>query len=1146
MNAFQSPKSTKLKICYWNIHGTKSQIIPDKLCDQEFLEQLKNSDIVALSELHTEKASVSLPGYVLKKQKNREKKHKGPKISGGLALFVKENLSDLVHVIPNTSDDSIWLNLKQRSSESSSLYFGAFYISPENTQGRGKGKGKGGKNSYFFDLMNQEITKFQNKGTVLIKGDLNARIGREVDVITSDKFDDTSTTLGIDNSSSLPSRNSEDEKTNPRGTELLDFCKANEYAIVNGRKVGDAFGKYTSHQWNGSSVVDYLITPASDFAKIESFSVGEFTPWLSDHCPIFTEIDLEVSRDRPGNPVNVREKEPHYIWNEDGRDKFMEKLKEGTIRRELESLMNASELDSTKLANGLKDVLVRTARDCKLKKSKGKKTDVSAPWFDKDCSTCKNSIRNLGKRLKQTPCDEEIRTNLFAEKRRFKKLVRLKKRLHKMSILHEMKSCNNRQEKHFWNLAKRLNKNETNNAQFVSHKSLFDHFKQILNAERNVELPSDSREKGKLDQHFTLDELKKACRVLKNGKATGIDNLSNEMIHCFTEIYPEYTINLFNEVLDSNVIVEDWTIGMITPIHKKGSKSDPNNYRGISLLSCLGKLFTTLLYNRLLEFALTNKILSPNQLGFLPGNRTSDALLMIHNIIQKRCHINSQWMYSTFIDFSKAFDTIPRDTLLNKLLKYDIKGNFFNVIKNIYTKDKVCVKMNNQVTDSFDVNLGVKQGCILSPLLFNLFLADLPALLDDNLRSSNPTATHPSCLIWADDIVLLSETEKGLQTMLKTMEQYCNDNELTLNTDKTKCMILNKTGRTIRKNFTFNSEHLETVRSFKYLGFVITPSGEIKTGLSDLRDRAMKAFFSLKRCMGELFNTHIDITLHLFDTLIKPILLYASDFWGGLKPPQDNPVEKFHNMACRHILGVQTQTTTAGVLLELGRIPIQTFAIKGAVKNWERIRLGNANIYLQKCLEDATRENLPWIENIKNILENNGMACFFQNTYEVKHPFVYKKLFEKLSDIFHQETFSTIADPKSKLRTYALLKKDRGLEQYLCQIPNFAIRRTLSKFRLSNHVLNIETGRHRGESEDQRFCPFCPGAIETEIHFLVQCEAYQTQRQQLLSIVTPAYFFYTPLEKFQYLLSEEVVTHTAKFVYSSFEARKTRLENGEN
>ena len=146
------------------------------------------------------------------------------------------------------------------------------------------------------------------------------------------------------------------------------------------------------------------------------------------------------------------------------------------------------------------------------------------------------------------------------------------------------------------------------------------------------------------------------------------------------------------------------------------------------------------------------------------------------------------------------------------------------------------------MTDAFDVNLVVQQGCILSPFLFNIFLADLPQILDNDIKSTNPTNQHPSCIFWADDIVLFSQNEEGLSKMLKTIEKYCKENELTLNTDKTKCLIFNKTGRLLRHPFYYNNVKLENVNKFKYLGFMITPSGEIKSGLNDLRDRALKGF----------------------------------------------------------------------------------------------------------------------------------------------------------------------------------------------------------------------------------------------------------------------------------------------------------------
>ena len=113
--------------------------------------------------------------------------------------------------------------------------------------------------------------------------------------------------------------------------------------------------------------------------------------------------------------------------------------------------------------------------------------------------------------------------------------------------------------------------------------------------------------------------------------------------------------------------------------------------------------------------------------------------------------------------------------------------------------------------------------------------------------------------------------------------EYCETNKLTINSKKTKCLIFNKTGRLIREQFSLNEHLLENVCEYRYLGFIFTPSGEIRTGLQDLRDRAFKAFQAVKGKMGESFNRDVITALSLYDSLIKPILTYASDFWGNCR-----------------------------------------------------------------------------------------------------------------------------------------------------------------------------------------------------------------------------------------------------------------------
>ena len=189
--------------------------------------------------------------------------------------------------------------------------------------------------------------------------------------------------------------------------------------------------------------------------------------------------------------------------------------------------------------------------------------------------------------------------------------------------------------------------------------------------------------------------------------------------------------------------------------------------------------------------------------------------------------------------------------------------------------------------------------------------------------------------MWADDLVLFSESDHGLNSMLDKLSIYNEKNKLELNIDKTKCLTFNKTGRLIKRIFKYRDTKLEIVREFKYLGFLITPSGEITTGLHDLKDRAGKSFFKLKARMGEMFYKHILTSLKLFDTLLKPILLYMSDFWGCLKMPKNNPIEIFQNKFLKQLLGVQIQTTNIGVLLETGSLPLSIFAKKNVYRKLE-------------------------------------------------------------------------------------------------------------------------------------------------------------------------------------------------------------------
>ena len=355
----------------------------------------------------------------------------------------------------------------------------------------------------------------------------------------------------------------------------------------------------------------------------------------------------------------------------------------------------------------------------------------------------------------------------------------------------------------------------------VSLNDLFLHFKSLADTDAVEEIEGNACSTvthslfTELDIPITEVEIRQAVKNIKRGKAHGEDGMLNECFIEGLEYFIAPLLILFNNILKSGHFPASWSTALIIPIHKKGQLDDPNNFRGISLISCLSKIFTSISNKRLLDICINNDILSDAQFGFRLGVSTIDAVFALYSIISNTLSKKKR-LYCCFVDFRKAFDYVDRASLWYKLSKIGLEGKLFSTIKSLYKQIKSRVVLHGQCSDFFVNNVGVLQGEILSPLLFSLFINDFEMdFIANGAHDYTFGELSLFLLMYADDLALFSESVEGLQNLLDNLERYAKKWKLTVNTDKTKIVIF-RNGGIIRENesWIYNNISLKIVGSF--------------------------------------------------------------------------------------------------------------------------------------------------------------------------------------------------------------------------------------------------------------------------------------------------------------------------------------------
>lgn len=721
-----------------------------------------------------------------------------------------------------------------------------------------------------------------------IVGDLNARVGDE-------QILDPNLLHNLPHINKI--RHSKDTTCNAKGSRLIDLVENLGGIVLNGRTVGDEQGEYSFCGGSGSSVIDYCIGSQSFLNFVDDFSIA-CKPY-SDHMPLVLKLIVPMSYNRAAAdsvPQRIR-------WNDKFALKYSENITILTRNTNFTPNISVDEMVLSVKNKILKANVTTINKFCFEPKQK---------WFNWKCARSrKNMMKLLNKyRKKHTNANKAKYLSAKAKYLRIcknSKLELYEKNLEQLNFV----NCS----KAWWKLSNGMKTRTCITRGDLTSEDFHTHFSTMLENTEQANLLQwcmPCFTDAFLDSPIELYELSSVLRSLKHNKAPGSDGISYEFYRYAPVCFVNEILCLLNQIFLKETIPSSFKTSILIPLLKKGDPNSPTNYRGLSLIDTLCKIFNNILLNRITNWIDVNNILNEYQAGFRKNYSTIDNVFNLANIVHLN-KLNGKNTYAFFVDFSCAFDMIPRNSLFYKLSCMGLSSKIIRILQLYYENNTSQVLYGNTFSDPFSVDNGVKQGCILSPILFALYLNDLAEALPGGV---NVVDEPIKILLYADDIVILSDSPNILQNMIDKLYTYCNIWSLKVNLAKSKILIF-RSGTRISNNLKWNygEDDIEIVNNYRYLGMDLNFNLSFK---KHIENKLTTSKMAISSTWARYIN-HPKISnsnkLKIFNAASKSIMFYGAQIWGFKKYDE---VEKLFRFFIKKMLHLPSNTPNYMLYIETG------------------------------------------------------------------------------------------------------------------------------------------------------------------------------------------------------------------------------------
>lgn len=947
--------------------------------------------------------------------------------------------------------------------------------------------------SHDFEKL-ESLIRSLNDSPFCIIGDLNARVS------DSQILDEN---LLIDTPLISQNRFAKDRTVDSKGKKLLALLENIGGIIVNGRMAGDSGGENTFCGVMGSSLIDYCICSLDILKLLFNFEVPSKP--FSDHMPLVVSLSAE------NNPLTRDMVLPQKLpWIPKYIDRYNVALSSLSDIEYLQSNLCAQEkvnICTEKIRTAVGNNIVKIWFDPKNK------------WYDSQCENARKCmLRHLNHYRKTN--SEACRKSYVESRSNYSKICEQKKIRYKLSNIEKLNHIRNSSD--WWKLANSMKNVHPKVGNNLTSVQFYSHFKSLLcniDSDCSISWSITNTIDPFLDSPFEMRELILVLKTAKLNKAPGQDRISYEFYKNAPSCFLNELISLYNIIFLREDIPDSFRRSIIIPLFKKGDINNVSNYRGLSLLDTIYKIFTGLILNRINTWIDVHCILNEYQAGFRKNYSTVDNLFNITSIVNLN-FLKKMKTYAFFIDFSSAFDMIPRNSLFYKLCCSGLSRKLVMILQGLYSNTTSQVWDGSTISDPFTVSQGVKQGCLLSPVLFSLYLNDLHNHLPGGISVAG---TVVKVLLYADDIVLLAESPTILQEMIDVLYSYCSQWSLKVNLDKSKIMVFRECTRISRDiSFTYGNNLIEIVNEYKYLGIILKYNLSFKKHLESKLASSKIAINST--WLSYIHNPQINITnkLKIFHSAAKSIMFYGTQVWGFRAFDE---VEKLLRYFLKKMLYLPKNTPNYMLHLETGLPSLYLETLNLHFSYIRKILKLPTNRLPRLLAEETIRQNTSWVPYWRSLYNESGITFDIENlgnNISQHHILILDSLRDSERDKF------VLSARNSRFHDmYSSLQYN--INPYFCD-KNSAHHISLI-LKARGGLLNLNARSFRGS--DTGICSLCNcNEMEDTYHFLGICPIFLNYR---------LYFFGKRtllVEEVQELLNGKDYMRLYNFVLSCLKYRK--------